>query len=300
LDQILQGIVCATVTPFKADGSLDERSIGSLCRYLIEAKVNALYPLGTNGEGVLLKTDVRKRAAEVFAAETGKQIPVVIQCGAATTEEAVELAHHTAAIHASGIGVMTPFFFNQDESALLDYYAAVANAAPELPLYLYNIPSHTNNDIFPSLVAKIAKLAPNFVGVKYSASDLSRLSEYIQAIPGKGVLIGCDRLILPALSLGAVGTVSGPAMAFPHLFTGLWKAYQAGDLATARKYQARLLELDKALAGFPGIPLLKEILKRRGAIECPLSIAPLRQLNEEECGRLERIIRDFDNNGFWK
>jgi dihydrodipicolinate synthase/N-acetylneuraminate lyase len=295
LDQILEGIVCATITPFQADGSLDEKSVGSLCRYLIEAKINALYPLGTNGEGVLLKTDVRKRAAEVFVAETGKQIPVVIQCGAVTTEAAVGLARHAAAIHASGIGVMTPFFFNQDEPALLDYYAAVANAAPELPLYLYNIPSHTNNEIFPSLVAKIAKLASNFVGVKYSAPDLIRISEYIQAIPGRGVLIGCDRLILPALSLGVVGTVSGPAMAFPHLFTGLWDAFQKRDLATARKYQARLLELDNALAGFPGIPLLKEILKRRGVIDCPLSVAPLRQLSEEECGRLDGVMERFDN-----
>ena len=295
LNQILQGIVCATVTPFKTDGTLDEGSIGSLCRYLIEAKINALYPLGTNGEGVLLQADVRKRAAEVFVAETGKQIPVVIQCGAATTQEAVGLARHAAAIHASGIGVMTPFFFHQDEPALLAYYAAIANAAPKLPMYIYNIPSHTNNDIFSSLVAKIAKLAPNFAGVKYSAPDLIRISEYIQAIPGKGVLIGCDRLILPALSLGAVGTVSGPAMAFPHLFTGLWQAFRAGDLAAARKFQARLLELDNALADFPGIPLLKEILKRRGAINCSLSIAPLRQLSEEECRRLNGVMEKYGN-----
>jgi dihydrodipicolinate synthase/N-acetylneuraminate lyase len=290
LDQILQGIVCATVTPFQADGALDEKSIGSLCRYLVEAKINALYPLGTNGEAILLKTDVRKRAAEVFVAETGKQIPVVIQCGAATTEEAMELARHAAMIRADGIGVMTPFFFNEDEQAMLAYYMAVANAAPELPMYVYNIPSHTNNEIFPATVAKIAESVPNFVGVKYSAPDLSRISEYIRVIPGGGVLIGCDRLILPALSLGAVGTVSGPAMAFPHLFTGLWDTFQKGDLATARKYQARLLELDNALAGFPGIPLLKEILKRRGVIECPLSVAPLRQLSEEECRRLDGVI----------
>jgi dihydrodipicolinate synthase/N-acetylneuraminate lyase len=296
LKQILQGIVCATITPFKADGSLDERSIGSLCQYLIEAKINALYPLGTNGEGILLKTTDRKRAAEVFVTETGKQIPVVIQCGAATTEEAVELARHAAVIGASGIGVMTPFFFNEDEQAMLAYYAAVANAAPKLPMYIYNIPSHSNNDILPSFITKISKLAPNFVGIKYSAPNLIRISEYIKAMPSEGgVLIGCDRLILPALSLGAVGTVSGPAMAFPHLFTGLWQAFQAGDLAAARRFQGRLLELDNALANFPGIPLLKEILKRREVIECSLSIAPLRQLSEEECRRLDGVIKTFDN-----
>jgi dihydrodipicolinate synthase/N-acetylneuraminate lyase len=295
MDQILQGIVCATVTPFNTDGSIDEGSIRSLCRYLIESKINALYPLGTNGEGILLKTEVRKRAAEVFVTETGNQIPVVIQCGAATTGEAVDLALHAAAVHASGIGVMTPFFFNQDEQAMLAYYAAIANAAPELPMYIYNIPSHSNNDILPSFITKISKLAPNFAGVKYSHPDLIRISEYIKETPGGGVLIGCDRLILPALSLGAVGTVSGPAMAFPHLFTGLWEAFQAGDLTAAKIFQARLLDLDNALAGLPGVPLLKEILKRRGVINCSLSIAPLRQLNEEECRRLDGVMERFDN-----
>jgi dihydrodipicolinate synthase/N-acetylneuraminate lyase len=295
LDQILKGIVCATVTPYKADGSLDEKSIGSLCRYLIESKINALYPLGTNGEGILLKTADRKRAAEVFVAETGNQIPVVIQCGAVTTEEAVELARHAAAINASGIGVMTPFFFNEDEQAMLAYYAVVANAAPELPMYIYNIPSHTNNDILPSLLRNISKLAPNFVGVKYSAPNLIRISEYIKVIPEGGVLIGCDRLILPALSLGAVGTVSGPVMAFPRLFTGVWECFCKGELVTARKFQALLLELDNALADFPGVPLLKEILKRRGVINCSLSIAPLRQLSNEEYCRLDYLIEKFDN-----
>jgi dihydrodipicolinate synthase/N-acetylneuraminate lyase len=295
MEQLLQGIVCATITPFKADGSLDEKSIGSLCRYLIESKINALYPLGTNGEGILLKTTERKRAAEIFVAETGNQIPVVIQCGAATTQEAVELASHAAAIHASGIGVMTPFFFNEDEQAMLAYYAAIAKAASELPMYIYNIPSHSNNDILPSLIPEIIKLAPNFAGVKYSAPNLIRISEYIKVTPSRGVLIGCDRLILPALSLGAVGTVSGPAMAFPRLFTGVWKAFQIGDLTTAQRFQARLLELDNALADFPGVPLLKEVLKRRGVINCSLSVAPLRQLTNEECCRLDRVIEVFDN-----
>jgi dihydrodipicolinate synthase/N-acetylneuraminate lyase len=295
MDQILQGIVCATVTPFTPEGTVDEKSIRSLCRYLIESRINGLYPLGTNGEGVFLSTAERKKVAEIFLCEVQHQIPVVIQCGAITTEEAVELAHHAASINADGIGIMTPFFFNQDEEALIAYYTAVAKAAPQLPMYVYNIPSHTNNDILPSTVAKLAKVAPNLAGVKYSVPNLIRLSEYMKAVPTTGVLIGCDRLILPALSLGAVGTVTGPAMAFPHFFTGLLEAYHKGDLAKARYFQARLLDLDGALAPFPAIPLLKEILKRKGVIACSLPKAPLRSLNDQEARRLDAIIEQFQN-----
>jgi len=295
MDQVLQGVVCATVTPFTLEGAVDEKSICSLCRYLIESKINALYPLGTNGEGVFLSTAERKRVAEIFVSEVQHEIPVVIQCGAITTAEAVELARHAASIKADGIGIMTPFFFNQDEEALLAYYTAVAKAAPQLPMYVYNIPSHTNNDILPSTVAKLVKLVPNLVGVKYSVPNLIRLSEYMKAVPSAGTLIGCDRLILPALSLGAVGTVTGPAMAFPHLFTGLLDAFHKGDLEAARKFQARLLDLDGALAPFPAIPLLKEILKRKGIIACSLPKAPLRSLNEQESRQLDSIIEQFNN-----
>lgn len=295
MNQILEGIVCATVTPFTPEGAVDEKSIGSLCRYLIESKINGLYPLGTNGEGVFLSTAERKRVAELFVSEVQHEIPVVIQCGAITTAEAVELARHAASIKADGIGIMTPFFFTQDEEALIAYYVAVAKAAPELPVYVYNIPSHTNNDILPGTVAKLAKLVPNLVGVKYSVPNLIRLSEYMKAVPMAGTLIGCDRLILPALSLGAVGTVTGPAMAFPHFFTGLLEAFKKGDMEGARKFQARLLDLDGALAPFPAIPLLKEILKRKGVIACSLPKAPLRSLNEQETRRIDSIIEQFND-----
>ncbi len=296
MNQILQGIVCATVTPYTSEGAVDEKSIRSLCRYLVEAKIHGLYPLGTNGEGFFLSTAERKKVAEIFVSEVQHQIPVVIQCGAITTAEAVELARHVAAIKADGIGIMTPFFFNQDEEAMLTYYTAVAKAASQLPMYVYNIPSHTNNDILPSVVAKLAKLVPNLVGVKYSAPNLIRFSEYMKALPSAGALIGCDRLILPALSMGAVGTVSGPAMAFPHLFTGLWEAFQNGDLAKAKKFQARLSDLDGVLAPFPAIPVLKEILKRKGVIACALPKAPLRSLNEPETRQLDSIMEQFKVN----
>ncbi|HBF37684.1 MAG TPA: dihydrodipicolinate synthase family protein, partial [Firmicutes bacterium] len=279
--------------PFTSEGTVDEKSVRSLCRYLIESKINGLYPLGTNGEGVFLSTVERKKVAEIFVSEVQHKIPVVIQCGAITTAESVELARHAASIKADGIGIMTPFFFNQDEEALIAYYTTVAKAAPELPMYVYNIPSHTNNDILPSTVAKLAKLVPNLIGVKYSVPNLIRLSEYMKAVPSAGVLIGCDRLILPALSLGAVGIVSGPAMAFPHLFTGLLEAFRKGDLEGVRKFQARLLDLDGALAPFPAIPLLKEILKRKGVIACSLPKAPMRSLNDHESRQLDSIIEQF-------
>ena len=293
MNPILKGIVCATITPFTPEGTLDRQSIRSLCRYLIDAGIHALYPLGTNGEGILLSCRDRKAAAEIIAKEVQHQIPVVIQCGAATTEEAVELARHAAVVKADGIGIMTPFFFPQDEEAVIAYFSKVAAAASELPMYAYNIPGFTNNDLLPAWVEKIAKLAPNFVGVKYSAPNLIRLTEYMKAVPSAGVLIGCDRLILPALSLGAAGTVSGPAMAFPHLFVGLWNAFQRKDLDLARTLQSRLVDLDSALADFPAVPLLKELLRHKGVITCSLPRGPLRSLNNKESARLDSIIEEF-------
>lgn len=293
MERIIKGIICANITPLTNEKEVDKKSFQSICRYLIDSGLNGLFPLGTNGEGILLSIKERKEAAEIVVSEVGRGIPVVIQCGASSIEDTAELAKHAASIGADGVGIMAPYFFAQDEKAIFDYYIRVANSVPDLPAYIYNIPTYTNNDIMPEFADQIRKAASNIVGIKYSFPDLLRLGEYIKLDPSFDALIGCDRLILPALSLGAVGTVSGPAAIFPKLFSGLWQAYLKKDYETAREYQLKLFDVDKALSVFPGIPLLKAYLKETGVIASAACRTPFRSLNMEETKSLMKIVEKY-------
>lgn len=223
--------------------------------------------------------------------EIAGRIPVVIQCGTGTVRETVELILHAKAIGADAAGVVTPFFFRQNQDALIEYYDTVLKASGGFPVYLYNIPSFTSNDILPKSVAEIRHRCPNLAGIKYSHPDLIRLSEYLAVAEGFDALIGCDSLIWPAYALGAVGTVSGPAAVFPELFRKLWACCERNDTEGARKYQEKIKSNDEALAPFQSVPMLKIFLQSRGVISETICRVPYRK---EDTDRQKVILKTID------
>lgn len=272
---ILYGIVCANITPFRENREIDYTSVKKLARYLADSGINAIYPLGTNGEGLALTIEERKKVAEIMVDEIGGKIPVAIQCGTQTLEDTIELVLHAKKIHADAAGVVIPFFFHQTDRALEEYYSAVFEAAGDFPIYVYNIPTNTNNDISASLIKKMSKKYGNLAGVKYSYPDMIRLSEYITSKePKLDVLIGCDKLIYPAYKLGAVGTVSGPAAVFPELFSELWTHAIKDEDDQALTLQYEIQKNSNALSEYQEIPMIKQYLKSIGVIETDICRIP--------------------------
>lgn len=294
----MYGVVCATITPLDKNGCVDESSLSSLISYLCESGIHCLYPNGTNGEGILLSEAERKRVAEKVVKAVDKKIPVYIQCGSITTKETVEHAVHAQSIGADGIGIMTPLFFHHDDQALEIYYSSILKELDEdFPVYLYNIPSHTNNDLSCRVVSNLVKKFPNIRGIKYSDSDLMRIQDYLRIkTPEPDVLIGCDSLFFSCLEAGGKGTISGPAMAFNRLFTGLYDAYTSGDLSGAKTFQKRIVEIDRSLSEIPGIPALKYLLKSMGVIKNDACRRPLRELTPSEQLKLDKILKLYDEN----
>jgi 4-hydroxy-tetrahydrodipicolinate synthase len=291
---ILQGIVCANITPFKENKEIDYVSVKKLARYLADSGIDAVYPLGTNGEGLALTIEERKKIAEIMVEEIAGKIPVAIQCGTQTLEDTIDLVLHAKEIKADAAGVVTPFFFHQSDRALEEYYGAVFEAAGDFPVYVYNIPTNTNNDISAKLIKNMSEKYDNLAGVKYSYPDLIRLSEYISAKePKLDVLIGCDRLIYPAYKLGAVGTVSGPAAVFPELFARLWKLAVQGEDEKALELQYKLQKNSSAFAEYQEIPMIKQYLKSIGVIEEDTVRIPFNSISQAEKIAIAKIIAEI-------
>ncbi|TAH72738.1 MAG: dihydrodipicolinate synthase family protein [Anaerolineaceae bacterium] len=288
---VLQGIVCANITPFFENREVDYASVKKLARYLAGCGVNAIYPLGTNGEGLSLTVEERKKIAEVMVDEIAGKIPVAIQCGTQTLEDTLALVIHAKEIGADAAGVVTPFFFRFSDQGLEEYYSALLEAAGEFPIYVYNIPTNTNNDITADVVKKLCVKYDNLMGVKYSYPDLIRLKEYNNTKEGGlDVLIGCDKLIYPACKVGAVGTVSGPAAVFPELFSSLWTATVNGDEKKAQKVQNIIFENSYILAPYQEIPMIKQYLKSIGVIETDTVRIPFTSITQEDKAQIANII----------
>lgn len=292
----MAGVVIPTITPMQEDGSLDLESLQHFTEYLVKTGVDCLYPNGTNGESLLLTQEERQTVAKTMADVNNHRLPLFIQCGSMSTAETVAHVEHAAAIGADGAGIMSPAFFPMDDEALFRYYQDAIAGAPEgFPVYVYNIPGCTTNDVKPTLLGRLLDTFPNVMGIKYSCPDLMRVEDYLLCSRRQpDLLIGCDSLFLQCLMTGGVGTVTGPGAIFHERFNRLYRQYQEGDLRGAAETQRRIVETDRKLAGIPGIPALKSMLMMRGVIRHDTCRAPLRKLTREEYKTLETVLDEYD------
>lgn len=261
----LFGVTVAMVTPFTENDEVHLKGLRQLTRMLVDKGVDCLYPCGTTGEMLRMTLEERKRVAETVVAEAAGRVPVFVHCGAMRQDESIELVRHARAIGADGAGVVTPVFFGQNERELEHYYIAVAASAPDFPLYLYNIPQCSANDLKAPTVQRIKAACPNVVGIKYSWADINRTIDYTRVDGGRfSVLHGCDRAMISMLAAGCKGTVSGIAGIFPEPFVAAYRAYTEGKLAEAQAIQRHCVEFVDALKGGSNMSYFKEALKLRG------------------------------------
>jgi dihydrodipicolinate synthase/N-acetylneuraminate lyase len=262
---MLRGRLAAAVTPLRDGGAaLDEAAFDPYVDFLAEGGLDGILALGTTGEGILLSTEERKRAAELFVEAARGRLQVAVHCGAQTTADTVELARHAAGIDADAVAVIGPPYFEYDEEALFRHFAAAADAAEPLPFYLYEFKARAGYSI-PLPV--IERLGDRLAGLKVSNRPFEAVEPYL--IDGLDVFIGAESLIERGLEQGAVGSVSGLAAAFPE---GVEPEQRA------------------ALERFPYQSALKTIVGLRGVPVRPDVRAPLRALTDDERAELEQWL----------
>ncbi|XP_043346377.1 N-acetylneuraminate lyase isoform X8 [Dermochelys coriacea] len=208
----LQGLTAATITPMTPDGEINLSVIGQYVDYLVkEQGVKNVFVNGTTGEGLALSTQERKQLAEEWVTKGKNKLDhVIIHVGALSLPEAKELAKHAAAIGASGIAGIAPFFFKPtNKDTLVAFLREVASEAPGIPFYYYHIPPLTGVKIrVEELLDGIKEQIPTFQGVKFSDTDLLDFAQCVKNHKEQFVLLyGVDEHLLSALAMGASGAV---------------------------------------------------------------------------------------------
>lgn len=295
----LNGIVCANITPMHADGSIDYNSLRNLVDRVADNGINGIYPCGTNGEGVSLCAEEHFKIAMTVTDQNAKRMAVYIQCATFNWQDTMENIRRVRDLQIDGVGVMTPSFYKTDDISILEYYRDVSEAARDLPVYMYNIPKNTNNDISVEAFEKIIDIYPNIIGIKYSNGDIKRIQDYMRAPKTRkaDVLIGADSLIVSALAAGCVGEVSGPSCVFPVRFSTLYRAWCNGDLELALEMQNKIVNTARMIQSVPQIPAIKAMLKMQGVIEDDTCRRPFRKLTTEELRILEKAVDLYEKEG---
>jgi len=286
----MRGVIAAMTTPFTLDGEVDLAALNSETEFLINAGVHCLYPCGTTGEMIFMTNEQREEVAEAVVHEAAGRVIVYIHVGAARVEDTVRLAKHAHRIGADGVGVVTPFFFGLNDRELENYYVTVSKSLPEdFAVYIYNIPQCSTNDIKPEVCARVAAKCQNVVGIKYSYCDMHRVLDYLQVREDFSVLVGFDRLLMPALRIGCDGTVSGAASVFPEPFVEVYEKYMAGDMAGAEAAMWRANDIVKKLKAGTSLGTFKEAQRLRGFAGGYVH-APLMEITKEEKEALEETL----------
>jgi dihydrodipicolinate synthase/N-acetylneuraminate lyase len=265
------GAIPAVATPLEDDGyRVNRPAAAALIDFLISAGVDGLFIGGTTGEGVLLETAERKGLHEAAVRAAAGRVPALVHVGANRLSEAIDLARHAQAAGADAIVAVTPFFYPVHDEALLDYYQAIAAAAPELPLYVYDIPHQATNAITPALLPRLAEAIPSLAGIKCSRPDAQVIREMIDRKPaGMALFAGNERIALGSLALGADGLVTGLATAVPEVTVALVRAFAAGDMAEAGRQQRLMNRILDLIPAGARIGAFKVILTDRGIAAGP-------------------------------
>lgn len=248
----LTGLVTATHTPFHEDGRLWLEAVDRQAEHLIQNGARAAFIGGTTGESHSLTVDERLQLAERWLAVTrGTSLGVVVHVGANCLVDARTLARQAQSLGATALSALSPSYFKPNSvESLVACVAQIAEAAPDLPFYFYDIPSMTGVSLsIPGFLAQAVDRIPNLVGVKFTNPDLIAFQKCLHAGEGRfDMLWGMDECLLGALAMGARGTVGSTYNFAAPIYHRLFAAFDKGDLATARLEQYRSVRLVDVVA----------------------------------------------------
>ena len=292
----MYGVVIPMVTPLTEDDHVDVLSLQRLTDFLIDKGVDCLYPCGTTGEMAYLTDDERILVVETVVRQAAGRVPVFAQVGAANTSSTIRLAQHAVACGADGVGVVTPWYFQLSDDALLSYYKEVSDSVPaDFPIYMYGIPQNAVNDIMPALAERVAQACPNVVGVKYSYPDMTRLQQLMTVRNGAfDVFVGPDHLYEAVVAVGGKGVISGNAMIVSEHYVAVREAMARNDWASATRLQRKTNVLNAILCAKNNIGCYKAILKQWGIIETARMRKPMEEVSAEDTAALMKALEEAE------
>ena len=243
---LFTGLSVALATPFTPDFAVDMPAFRRVVRHVVDGGADNLVVLGSTGEAATLLEAERDALITACLEEAGS-CPVVAGTGSNATAQAAAWTRRAQELGAHGALVVTPYYNKPTPGGLVAHYRAVTQAAPGLPVIIYNVPGRTGLNVLPATLAMLWE-NPHLVAVKESSGNLAQIAEIARTLPlGKTLLSGDDNLALPAIAVGATGLVSVLGNVLPRQTRQLVDLALAGERSDAIALHQALLPLMDAL-----------------------------------------------------
>jgi 4-hydroxy-tetrahydrodipicolinate synthase len=240
-------VLTAMITPFRPDGSVNYPVADQLAAHLAANGSDTLVICGTTGESPTLTWDEEYELFQVILKAVSGKAKVMAGTGSNSTKEAIAATQKAEALGLDGSLQVVPYYNKPPQDGLYQHFAAIAQASPNLPILLYNIPGRTGQNMTPETIARLAEL-PNIVGVKEASGNLDQVSQIRRSTnPDFLIYSGDDSLTLPMLAVGAKGVVSVASHLVGNQLQQMIQAFETGQTQTATQIHLDLFPLFKAL-----------------------------------------------------
>lgn len=249
----LAGMYAALMTGFADDGSFSPERQQMLNEYVLRQGLTGLYVGGSSGESGLLDIE-ELLAQQAIVAEDASNTTLIAHVGAPNLRDSVRLARNAARLGYHGLSALPPHSYPFTDAEILTYYRDL-QAATDLPLIVYEVPVRTGRPIAMETLVEILAL-PNVAGLKFTSTDMFKLSMLRRACPDSTLFFGFDEIYLSGAVLGADGGIGTTYNLLGRLYVALDQAIGAGDLTGAQRLQdisARFVEVLLATGVLPGM-----------------------------------------------
>jgi dihydrodipicolinate synthase/N-acetylneuraminate lyase len=295
---LFRGIIVPLVTPLADRDELDEPGLHKLLERVIDGGVHGVFLLGSTGEAPSLTERLKRELVSKAAEIVNRRIKVIVGITDTSLVDSIELAAFAAESRADAVVAAPPPYFPINQADLRAYVETLAENC-ELPLFMYNMPSHSKVAFELPTVRQLLH-HPRIAGLKDSSGNMLYFNQVVQLAqerPSFHVFIGPEELLAESVLVGGRGGICGGANLYPELYVELYNAAANGDLATIHRLQHRVLRLATKLYSV-GDPPSGYLTGLKCALSC-MDICsgrlaePLRSLTGEKKDAIVQHLQDL-------
>lgn len=288
---MIKGSIVALITPMNSDGSVNYDKLGELIEFHIANKTDGIVILGTTGEASTLEFEEEEKIVKFSIERANKRIPIIVGSGSNSTKTALEYSVKYADMGADALLVITPYYNKTNESGMIKHFTAIADASSK-PIIMYNVPGRTGCSISVHAVEVLSK-HPNIIGIKEASGDLTYAGKIAHCLNENFVMYsGNDDIVLPLMSLGAVGVISVWSNIMPKTVHDMCYNFMNGNFEAARQTQIKYLDLIHGLFLETNPIPVKAAMNYLGYNVGPLRM-PLDEMSDEKFAQLKIALDEM-------
>jgi 4-hydroxy-tetrahydrodipicolinate synthase len=288
--QPITGSIPALITPMLEDGAVDYGSLRKLIDWHITEGTDCIGVVGTTGESPTVNVEEHREIIRVSVEQAKGRVPIMAGCGANSTAEAIELAKFAKNVGADCQLQVVPYYNKPTQEGMYQHFKAIAEAVPDLPIILYNVPGRSVADMQHDTVLRLAQV-PGIVGIKEATGNIERAQWLIRDLPKEfAVYSGDDPTAVALMLCGGKGNVSVTANVAPRLMHELCVAAMSGNIQKAMDIQFKLMPMHKNLFVEANPIPVKWALARMGMCGGTLRL-PMTELSSSQQPAVEAAMR---------